>query len=181
LNPKLTCAFAAALLLWSGRSLTGAEPDPFSIESAGARFAFGATHSARGFRAGEAFLDCNLPVTWQLGECLSLKIRLDFTGGWLGQGGLDAATSSAGPCFVLKYRDWPVAFEAGSSSALVTRHEFETLDLGGPFQFTTHAGLTWDFARHWRAGYRYQHTSNAGIDKRNPGLNLHALALSYLF
>jgi hypothetical protein len=172
---------AAALIVCFGHCLKAAEADRFSFDSAGARFAFAATHSARGFRAGEAFLDCDLPGAWQLGKSFSLEARVDFTAGWLGRAGLDAVTSSAGPAFVLKYKDVPLALEAGSSSVLLSRHEFEIVDLGGPFQFTTHIGLSWDIARHWRAGYRYQHTSNAGLDKRNPGLNLHAFAFSYVF
>ena len=116
-----------------------------------------------------------------MGDSFFLKTRIDFTAGWLGQGRIDAATASAGPAFILRYKDLPLAFEAGSSSTVISRYEFGTLDLGGPFQFTTHVGLSWDFARHWRAAYRYQHISNAGIDKSNPGLNLHAFALSYVF
>jgi len=135
----------------------------------------------RGFRAGEAFLDCNLPVSWQLGDSFSLKTRMDFTAGWLGREGLDAVTSSAGPAFVLKYKDLPLTLEAGSSSGLISRHEFGSVDLGGPVQFTTHIGMSWDITRHLRAGYRYEHISNAGIYKPNPGLNLQAFAFSYIF
>jgi hypothetical protein len=41
--------------------------------------------------------------------------------------------------------------------------------------------LNWDFATHWRLGYRFQHMSNAGLSQPNPGLNMHMFALSYLF
>jgi Lipid A 3-O-deacylase (PagL) len=172
---------AGALFLCFGYCLKAQEAERFSFDSVGARFGFAATHSVRGFRAGEAFLDCNLPVAWQLGELFSLKTRMDFTAGWLGREGLNAVTSSAGPAFVLKYKDVPLALEAGSSSGLISRHEFGSVDLGGPFQFTTHIGLSWDITKHFRAGYRYQHTSNGGIDRSNPGLNLHAFACSYVF
>ncbi len=47
------------------------------------------------------------------------------------------------------------------------------------FQFTSHVGLNWDFAEHWRLGYRFQHISNADLAKPNPGLNMHLVTLSY--
>jgi hypothetical protein len=30
----------------------------------------------------------------------------------------------------------------------------------------------------WTLGYRFQHISNAGLKKENPGLNFHALAIA---
>ena len=63
----------------------------------------------------------------------------------------------------------------------LSRDEFGSKDLGGNFQFTSHAGLNWDFAEHFRVGYRFQHMSNAGLREPNPGLNLHLFAVSYLF
>jgi hypothetical protein len=82
---------------------------------------------------------------------------------------------------VLRYKNFPVSLEGGSSSALISAHEFGDLDLGDTFQFTTHAGLNWDITRRWRLGYRYQHTSNAVLANHNPGLNLHSFGLSYVF
>jgi hypothetical protein len=49
------------------------------------------------------------------------------------------------------------------------------------FQFTSHLGVNWDFAPHWRVGYRFQHMSNAGLATPNPGLNLHIFSVSYRF
>jgi hypothetical protein len=53
--------------------------------------------------------------------------------------------------------------------------------LGTDIQFTSHVGLNWDFAAHWRLGYRFQHMSNADLSRDNPGLNMHLFALSYVF
>jgi hypothetical protein len=182
LNLKLNYALAGALIACCCHNLTAAESNVFSLDSAGARFGFAATHAARGFRAGEGFLNCNLPVSWELGNSsFSVKMRMDFTGGWLGREGLNAATSSVGPAFVLQHDRVPLALELGSSSTLISRHDFGSENLGGPFQFTTHVGLTWDIARHWRLGYRYEHISNAGLYAHNPGVGLHAFSLGYVF
>jgi hypothetical protein len=159
----------------------GADTEHFSLESAGARFGFGATHASRGFRSGEAFLNCNLPVLWEPATNLIITIRMDFTAGWLGRDGENASMASVGPTLVLRYKNFPISLEAGSSSTLISGHDFGDLDLGDTFQFTTHAGLNWDITRHWRLGYRYQHTSNAGLANHNPGLNLHSFGLSYVF
>ena len=145
------------------------------------RFGFPAKGASDGFRSAEGFLDCNLPVSWQLGNNFLIKTRMDFTVGWLEGGGEDAATASVGPTFVLRYKDVPLSLEGGSSSTLLSRHEFGGQNLGGPFQFNTHIGLSWDMTRRWRLGYRYDHISNAGIYRANPGLNLHTFGMSYVF
>ena len=147
----------------------------------GGRFGFPAKGTSEGFRLAEGFVDCNLPLSWRLGNNFLVKTRIDFTVGWLGGGGKEAATASAGPTFVLRYKDLPLSLEGGSSSTLLSRHEFGDQDLGGPFQFNTHIGLSWDVTRRWRIGYRYDHISNAGIYRPNPGLNLHTFAVSYVF
>ena len=82
---------------------------------------------------------------------------------------------------VLSYKQFPVTLAVGSNPTALSRSVFGSKDLGIQFQFTTYLGLNWDFAKHFRAGYRYQHTSNAGLDRNNPGLNMHLFGVSYLF
>jgi hypothetical protein len=178
LNLNLTAIFTWLLL---STAVHATDLEHFSIESAGARFGFGATHAARGFRAGEAFLNCNLPFYWELGARSLLNIRVDFTAGWLGRDGENAAMGGAGPTLVYQYKGIPLSLEGGSSSTLLSAHRFSALDLGGTFQFTTHLGLNWEITKRWRLGYRYQHTSNAGLFNHNPGLNIHSFGLSYVF
>jgi hypothetical protein len=178
-NLTSTCWLALACSLT--RAASGAETEGFSLESAGGRFGLPARHGSEGFYFAEAFLNCNLPVCWELGKDFNLRTRIDFTAGWLGRNADDAATSSVGPTFVLSCRGMPVSLEAGSSSTLISRHEFGDKDLGALHQFTTHIGLDWDFAPRWRLGYRFQHLSNAGVAKPNPGLSFHAFAFSYVF
>ena len=153
----------------------------FCIESVGGRFGFPSEQDSSGFLSADAFVNCNLPVSWELHTNYLMKIRMDFTAGWLGRSGADAATTSAGPTLVLQRRGVPFLLELGSSSTLITRHHFGDKDLGGAFQFTTHAGLTWEATRHLRLGYRFQHMSNAGLEHPNPGVNLHTFACSYAF
>jgi hypothetical protein len=152
-----------------------------SLESAGARYGFAADGRSQGFQQAEAFLNCNLPWHWTLGQNWPLQSRFDASAGWLGRQPFNAAVISLGPALALRYKELPASLEAGANVTGITRDEFGTKDLGSQFQFTSHIGLNWDFAEHWRAGYRFQHMSNAGIHEPNPGLNLHVFALSYLF
>jgi hypothetical protein len=153
----------------------------FSFESAGARFGAGAGSSNRDFHQAETFVDWNLPWHWDLGRKWDLQSRLDLSTGWLGNNRSDAAVGTLGPLLALGRQPFPISVEGGSGPTLISRSEFGPKDFGDAVQFTSHIGLYWDIAPHWRLGYRFQHMSNAGISQSNPGLNLHTLALSYRF
>jgi hypothetical protein len=153
----------------------------FTLESVGMRYGFPTDHRGQGFDQAEVFLNWNLPRQWRLGPDWHVESRFDLSAGWLGRQRFNSALGTVGPTLVLRNKWLPVALEAGASVTGLSRGEFGSKDLGGLFQFTTHAGLNWDFAPHLRVGYRFQHMSNAGIRSPNPGLNLHVFAVSYLF
>jgi len=155
--------------------------DGFRLESAGARGGFSASQSAQDFHQAEVFGNWNLPWAWDLGKEWHLQSRLDLSAGWLGDGEKNAALGTAGPSLVLSRERLPVSLEGGVSPTFLSRHQFESDNFGMDVQFTSHVGLNWDFAPHWRLGYRFQHMSNAGLGSPNPGLNMHLFALSYRF
>src|SRR5262245_11044517 len=62
-----------------------------SLESAGARFAFSAHERSSGFKQSEAFVNWNLPWSYEMFTRWHLQWRLDCTAGWLGGNGQDAA------------------------------------------------------------------------------------------
>ena len=126
-------------------------------------------------------MDWNLPWAWDLGATWKLQTRLDVAAGWLGEGDLSSAVISVGPILDLGREGFPVHLEGGVSPTGITRSLYATKDFGEPLQFTSHLGLYWDFATHFRAEYRFQHMSNAGFNHHNPGLNLHMLGVSYVF
>lgn len=159
----------------------GTRAQGFSPESAGARFGLGANTSSQDFHQVEAFADWDLPWQWNLGAKCSLQTRLDLSAGWLGDRGANAAMFTVGPLLVLSHETFPLAAEGGTSPTFLTHTDFWAKDFSEPVQFTSYLGFYWDFAKHWRVGYRYQHMSNAGLGGHNPGLNMHALALSYRF
>ena len=145
------------------------------------RYGISANQGRGEFHQFEAFGNWNLPWGWDLGPEWHLQSRLDLSAGLLGDSSQNAAIGTFGPTLVLGRARWPVSLEAGFSPTLLSSYKFELKSFGTEIQFTSHVGLNWDFAAHWRLGYRFQHMSNADLSQDNPGLNLHMLALSYVF
>ena len=164
-------------LLWAavGRS------DDFSLESVGARGGISANFTGVSFNQAEVFANWDLPWAWDLGKEWHLQSRLDFSAGWLGDHDDNAAIGTVGPTLALGRQRLPVSFETGVSPTLLSQYHFASRNFGTYIQFTSHVGMNWDFAAHWRLGYRLQHMSNAGLGSHNRGLNMHLFGLSYLF
>ena len=164
-------------LLWAapGRA------EDFRLESVGARGGVSANEGRDEFHQAELFGNWNLLWGWDLGKEWHLQSRLDLSVGWLGDSSQSATVGTLGPTLVLGRAWWPVSLEGGVSPTLLSSYKFESKSLGTDVQFTSHVGLNWDFAAHWRLGYRFQHMSNADLSRDNPGLNMHMLALSYVF
>src|SRR5437867_4727178 len=153
----------------------------FRLESAGARYGYAFQVRSESLRQAEAFANWNLPLAWDLNSHWHLQSRLDLSIGWLGGRGDNATVGTAGPSLLLRRASFPLTLDVGASATGLSREKFGSKDFGTPFQFTTHAGVNLDLGQHIRVGYRYQHMSNAGLSRPNPGLNLHVFGLSYLF
>lgn len=173
-------ATLTSLLLLTTGPAPGQTEGP-TLESVGARFGIAANSSSKNFYQAETFVDWNLPWSWDLGRSWHLRTHLDFSLGWLGNQYHDGAIGTGGPLLALGRPRLPVFLEAGVSPTGLSRTQYVSKDFGVPVQFTSYGGLYWDFAEHFRLGYRYQHMSNASISNHNPGLNLHMFGLSYRF
>ena len=152
-----------------------------TLESVGVRGGTSANSSGQDFNQAEAAANWKLPWGWDLGRSFYLQSRLDASAGWLGDRSVNAVIGTVGPTVLLTREHLPISLEGGCSPAFLTRSEFGSKNFGIPFQVTSHAGLNWDVTSHWRLGYRFQHMSNGGLSRNNPGLNLHMFGLSYLF
>lgn len=122
-----------------------------------------------------------LPWIWGSGNRLTIKPRWEASVGFLHDNGQQGFVGTSGPILELRAGKFPVTLEGGVSLTALSRYEFPDRDLGGWFQFTDHVGLNWHITKQFTVGWRYQHTSNAGICRRNPGLNLQMLSASYAF
>ena len=154
----------------------------FRFESTGVRVGGSANQGAsHNFHEADVFLNSDLPWHWNLGHNWWLNTGLDASVGWLGSSFEDGFIGTLGPRLLLKRIDTPISIAVGISPTYLSRIDFVEKNFGISFQFTTYIGFNYDFGQHVRAGYRFQHMSNAGLSDNNPGLNLHMLALSYLF
>lgn len=151
-----------------------------SVESVGAR---GGAAPGNGyhFHQAEGFVNLDLPWMWDLGRQWRLQSRLDVSAGWLGDSGGNAAISTVGPSLIIDSERSMFSLEVGISPTWLTQYHFGTKDFGMHLQFTSHVGFNLDLSSRIRIGYRFQHMSNGGLIKPNPGLNLHTMAVSYLF
>jgi hypothetical protein len=182
--PKRTRRISAVIgwaVAWLLLIANAARAEDFRLESVGARGGVSAGNRGNEFNEAEFFANWNLPWAWDLGKEWRLQSRLDFSAGWLGDRGNNAAIGTAGPSLVVSRVGLPLSLDGGVSSVMLSRSEFGSKDFGMDLQFASHVGLNWDFARHWRLSYHFQHMSNAGLASPNPGLNMHMFGLSYVF
>ena len=133
------------------------------------------------FQQAEAFGAVYLP--WLLGSKtgFSLRTRVEGSAGCLDDRGEAGFISALGPVFELQKGKFPVTLDAGVNLTALSRYNYEDRNLGGWFQFTDHFGLNWHITNHFTLGWRFQHMSNAGIYRANPGLNQQMLSTSYCF
>jgi len=72
-------------------------------------------------------------------------------------------------------------FSLGVQPTLISSHNGNGKDLGGPFQFTSHAGVAWAPTNALVVGIRIQHTSNAGLYDHNPGVDIVSAGVGFEF
>ena len=174
---SVACWVCAGLLAGAVQS----RAEGFSLESVGMRGGFQADHSNRDFYEVEGFGNLNMPWGWDLGKEWHLQSRLNLSLGWLNGRGESAIIGSVGPSLILSRARLPLSFDGGVLPTCLSQNQFGSYDFGMDFQFTSYLGLSWALTPHWCLGYRFQHMSNAGLAPSNPGLNMHMVAVSYVF
>ena len=148
----------------------------------GVRVGTSNNHNAEIYYKCELLGAVSLPWAWRSKSGWGFSLRVDFTAAVLNGGPDWAFLGSVVPSFFLLKEQWRLALDGGIGPALLSRYRFgETDNLGGHFQFYSHAGLTYLVRRNLTVGYQWQHLSNAGIYSPNPGINFHSLQLAYLF
>jgi len=178
---KFIGSFVLALTSVSHGVSKGAEPslEPPLIQEAGLRGGNG--HGFDSFelyyRRSSPWLDRHVVGPW-LPE--AVHARWDLTAGrWRGSDG-DSAFVAFGPAlenFLLR----DLRLSLGIQPTLLSDYEAGDRDLGGPFQFTSHASLAWAPQRALVLGIRIQHTSNARLYSSNPGADIVSIEVGYGF
>jgi hypothetical protein len=169
--------FVGCGLAWASSAVAG----EMHVESVGLRGGLGAGSGDTAFVNYEGFGKVALPWRWDWGSDWGLQTGLDLSAGVLQRNNEAGFMGQAGPCFTIGSGTFPVALEFGSNPTILSRHRFDRKDLGCAFQFTSHIGLQAKLGQRVGLGYRFQHTSNAGLGNPNPGLNMHVLSLCCRF
>ena len=118
---------------------------------------------------------------WDLSEKFNAGLGYEAAVGALAGEGEVAGYLHFGLNLELAHEDLPVVLVLQSGPSLYSEDSFGDFDFGGNIQFTSSIGLNWQMCERWAIEYRYQHTSNAGIENENPGIEMHAFALSHSF
>ncbi|MBN2506206.1 MAG: acyloxyacyl hydrolase [Verrucomicrobia bacterium] len=129
----------------------------------------------------EGFLNRDLPWVWSLGRQWRLWPRLELTSGTLVRSDEFGYVGSLGPSLVIGQGALPVSANIGCRPTGLSRYTFGERDLGIRFQITSHVGMDWRVHARWEVGYRFQHMSNGGMAKPNPGLNVHFVSAAFRF
>jgi hypothetical protein len=161
-------------------------PQPGSADerdwmAVGFRAGLSATDSNEDFEQYELFATYGLPWSLELTPGWFLRTNFKLSAGALRGGGETGFIGSVGPSITLSMVQDLILLDGGISAAFLSEHQFGRENFGGPIQFVSHVGIGFKLGGNLGVGYRFQHMSNASIYKRNPGLELHMLELSYFF
>ncbi|MEJ2363396.1 MAG: acyloxyacyl hydrolase [Deltaproteobacteria bacterium] len=169
------------LLVLSIFSPQSSSADETAWIAVGFRTGLSATDGNEDFQQYEVSASHGLPWSWQLTQGWFVSTRINLSAGALRGGGTTGFIGSVGPSVALSMVNGLILLDGGISAALLSKHKFGQENFGGPIQFVSHVGISFKLGTNLGVGYRFQHMSNASIYKRNPGLELHMLELTYFF
>ena len=127
----------------------------------------------------ELFVTSELQWSWDLSEKVNASIGYESAIGALA--GEGAANLHFGFSLKFAHQSIPVSAIITTGPSLYSEDSFGDFDIGGHIHFTSSFGLNWKMCESWALEYRIQHTSNAGLEDNNPGLDMHAVALTRSF
>lgn len=141
-----------------------------------------------GYRAGVAsdkFAD-----TYQFATTFTVPIksrfrtdRVELAFGVFGSPSGNRPFVSFGPVWQLPIGHSPLFLELGVSPTLLAGSSLDGRDLGGVFHFTSSATFGANFGQRGskRIALRIQHTSNGGLHRTNPGIDMIGISVAFDF
>jgi hypothetical protein len=134
------------------------------------------------FEQFDAFGIIGLPWSWEYPSSgWEVRTRLKGSVGALRGAGDVGFITTVTPGFAFTKKSWNVTLDGGIGGALISDWEFGRQDIGGPFQFIAHGGVSFHLTGNLVAGYRFHHMSDGMIYRNSRGVDLHMLELSYFF
>lgn len=129
----------------------------------------------------ELFVTSEPQWSCELSEKVNAGIGYEAAIGALAGEGEVAADLHFGFSLKFAHQSIPVSVIITTGPSLYSEDSFGDFDIGGHIHFTSSFGLNWKMCESWALEYRIQHTSNAGLEDNNPGLDMHAVALTRSF
>ncbi len=108
-----------------------------------------------------------------------LDMSLEMTFSVMNDKTNNSLSFSLGPTIELFHYESIVFISAGIKPSLMTNYVFDEFNLGGRFNFKSHIELTASLIKNMNIGFGFEHISNAGLYKKNPGINLHYIEIAY--
>lgn len=134
------------------------------------------------FEQFDVFGIIGLPWGWDYPSSgWEVRSRLKGSVGALRGAGDTGFITTVTPGFAFTKKSWRVTLDGGIGGALISKWEFGRQDIGGPFQFIAHGGVSFHLPGNLVAGYQFQHMSDGMIYSNSRGVDLHMLELSYYF
>ncbi len=184
--PTLLGALLVLLLMPSfSESIWGKELDVVAIGIRG-----GINFKEAGLPPGEkedfaqydVFGIIGLPWSWEYPSSgWEVRSRVKGSAGVLRGAGDTAFITTITPSLAFRKPSWRLILDIGIGGALLSDWEFGRQDVGGPFQFIAHGGVSFHLPGNLVAGYRFHHMSDGMIYEKSRGVDLHMLELSYFF
>lgn len=108
---------------------------------------------------------------------------LEFAAGTLTGGSDTRPMLSIGPVWQFPTVSERFNFRFGIAPTLIAGSNFGDKDLGGNFHFTSFVAIALTFGEKGAGSFalRLQHTSNAGLESTNPGLDMAGISFGYRF
>ena len=134
------------------------------------------------FEQFDVFGIMSLPWRWDyLSSGWELRTRLNGSAGVLRGAGETAFITTMTPGLALRRPGWGLILDAGIGGALISSWKFGDQDIGGPFQFIAHAGVSFELPWNLVVGGRFHHMSDGTIYGDSRGVDFYMLELSYYF
>lgn len=159
-------------------SASHGEGSDFPVGMRGAISFDGGTHR---FEQVEAFAGWDMPRRWNFYSDWYFRPTLDVTAGTISNQKAYGFIGTLGPGLQLGKGTFPLIVQGGLSPTILSRYQFDNKDFGSRLQFTTYVSLQWVITKRVSAGLGFQHMSNGGFSKPNPGVNMEFLSTSFCF
>jgi hypothetical protein len=169
----------SAMAAGFGSAAPAEADEPWRLESVGV-YGGAEPEGDEDYRQVEGVFNFSTPLVWERKGALRFAVQIQAAAGAAWTSDKTAFTGGAGPRFFLSYGSLPLWLEIGSRAGWITKDRFGGDDLGGAFQFASHAAIGFKVQR-FRIGARMQHTSNAGIYSENDGYNILGGVVEYGF